>query len=496
MSLTEVWQPDIVVLDLMLPGIDGLEVCRRLRKARDGQHPLPVIMLTALGEESERVRGLETRRRRLRDQAVQPTGTHLARAGRPAARGAAGAVAAPPVPFRAGRYEVDVAARRIRRDGRELALTVREFDLLAFFIAHPGRAFTRTELLEQVWGWSFGDLSTITVCVRQTPRKGGGRANGTVAAADRLGDRLPVGGGPVVSAQIQVVLIAAACTSAVGLLGIGVMRLLRRASLRLSLQAGSAVAVLAIVAGTLGTAETMFISPHDLGVVVMVCVVAGIAAFGFCWLLGRQVETSSMALRHAARSLGHEAGGFRSPAVPMAAELAALSQELTATAAKLAESRARERRLEQSRRQLVAWVSHDLRTPLARLSAMAEALQDGIAADPGRYHRQIRAEVARLTGMVDDLFELSRIQSGTLQLSPDRIDLGDLVSDAVAGTEALARAKGVRLAGAGRRAAGHPTPIRASCHVRWPTCSSTPSSTPRRAAACMSRPRRRPSARC
>ena len=112
------------------------------------------------------------------------------------------------------------------------------------------------------------------------------------------------------SPQIQVVLIAAGCTGAVGLLGLGVMRLLRRASLRLSLQVGSTVAVLAIVAGTLATAETMFISPHDLGVVVMICVVAGLAAFGFCWLLGRQVETSSMELRHAARSLGHRAGRF------------------------------------------------------------------------------------------------------------------------------------------------------------------------------------------
>ena len=214
------------------------------------------------------------------------------------------------------------------------------------------------------------------------------------------------------SPQIQVVLIAGGCTGAVGLLGLGVMRLLRRASLRLSLQVGSTVAVLAIVAGTLATAETMFISPHDLGVVVMICVVAGLAAFGFCWLLGRQVGTSSMELQRAARSLGHQPGGFRSPAGPMAAELDALSQELTATAKKLAESRQREDRLEQSRRQLVAWVSHDLRTPLARLAAMAEALQDGIAADPARYHGQIRAEVARLTGMVDDLFELSASSPG------------------------------------------------------------------------------------
>jgi signal transduction histidine kinase len=248
-----------------------------------------------------------------------------------------------------------------------------------------------------------------------------------------------------VSPQMQVILIAAGCAGAVGIMGIFVLRLLRRAPLRLSLQAGSAVAVLAIVAGTLGTAETMFISPHDLGVVVMVCVVAGFVAFGFCWLLGRQVAASSAALRAAARSLGQEAGGFRSPTGPMAAELSALSEELAVTAQKLAESRQRERRLEQSRRELVAWVSHDLRTPLARLAAMAESLQDGMTTEPGRYHRQIRAEVTRLTGMVDDLFELARIQSGTLRLSPDKVLLSDLISDAVASTEALARANGIRL---------------------------------------------------
>ena len=172
LSLAEAWQPDIVVLDLMLPGIDGLEVYRRLRTAQDGQLPVPVIMLTALGEETERVRGLETgaddyvtkpfspRELTLRVQAV------LRRAGE-----AGAVVTAPPAALRAGRYEVDAAARRIRRDGRELALTVREFDLLAFFITHPGRAFTRAELLEQVWGWSFGDLSTITVCVRRLREK-------------------------------------------------------------------------------------------------------------------------------------------------------------------------------------------------------------------------------------------------------------------------------------------------------------------------------------
>jgi two-component system, OmpR family, response regulator ResD len=160
------WRPDLVVLDLMLPGASGLEVCRRLREEQDTQAPLPVIMLTALGEESDRVGGLESgaddyvtkpfspRELTLRVQAV----LRRARTSDPAAV---------PQPVRSGALEVDVAARRARRDGQELDLTVREFDLLAFFVLHPGRAFTRAELLEQVWGWSFGDLSTITVYVRR-----------------------------------------------------------------------------------------------------------------------------------------------------------------------------------------------------------------------------------------------------------------------------------------------------------------------------------------
>jgi hypothetical protein len=152
------------------------------------------------------------------------------------------------------------------------------------------------------------------------------------------------------SPQVQVIMIAAGCAGAVGVIGIGAIWLLRRASLRLSLMAASAIAVLAVVDGTMGTANAMFISQHDLRVVGMVCIVAGLVAFGFSWLLGRQVEVSSLAPRRAARSLGQEGSGFRPAAGPMAAELAALSRDLTATAAKLRESRERERRIEQSRR--------------------------------------------------------------------------------------------------------------------------------------------------
>jgi signal transduction histidine kinase len=249
------------------------------------------------------------------------------------------------------------------------------------------------------------------------------------------------------SAQIQIVLIAAGCTGAVGLAGTVVTRLLRRASLRMSIQASGAVPVLAIVAGTLGTAEAMFLSQHDLGVVVMVCIIAGVVACAFSWLLGRQVTSASVALRQAARSLGDEPGQFRPPALPLASEFAALSRDLADTSAKLETSRARERAIEQSRRHLVAWVSHDLRTPLAGLRAMAEALEDGVAADPSRYHKQMRAEAERLATMVDDLFELSRIHSGTLQLCWDEIAVDDMVSDVLASTDPLARERGVRLTG-------------------------------------------------
>jgi DNA-binding response OmpR family regulator len=168
LEIAAAWRPDLVVLDLMLPGVGGLEVCRRLREDRDNQAPLPVIMLTALSDESDRVRGLESgaddyvtkpfspRELILRVQAVL---RRAARASDPAE--------AVPQTVRSGRLEVDVPARRARCDGKELDLTVREFDLLAFLVCHPGRAFTRADLLEQVWGWSVGDQSTITVYVRR-----------------------------------------------------------------------------------------------------------------------------------------------------------------------------------------------------------------------------------------------------------------------------------------------------------------------------------------
>ncbi|MFE2009130.1 sensor histidine kinase [Streptomyces sp. NPDC059491] len=231
-----------------------------------------------------------------------------------------------------------------------------------------------------------------------------------------------------------------------GLGGAVVLRLVRRCSVAVSLTVVAAVTVTAMLAGTLAVAQAMFLSPHDLWVVTVVVAMAAIVSLGTALVLGRWVVARSRALTRATRAFG-DGGSFSAPGGAATAELAALTGELAATSAKLEASRSRERALEASRRELVAWISHDLRTPLAGLRAMAEALEDGVAADPARYHRQIRAEVDGLTSMVTDLFELSRIHAGALILHPSRMSMYDLVGDALSGADPLARANGVRLVG-------------------------------------------------
>jgi signal transduction histidine kinase len=245
-----------------------------------------------------------------------------------------------------------------------------------------------------------------------------------------------------------IALYAAAGTVVVGAAGGLVLAAVRRRSVAVSLAVLTAVTVGAMLAGTLSVAWAMFLSPHDLAVVVTVGLVGALAATAAALLLGRWVIGAHRALERSARSLG-EGGGFAAPAAPMPAELASLARQLADTSERLAASRERERALESSRRELVAWISHDLRSPLAGLRAMAEALEDGIAEDPDRYHRQIRGEVERLSAMVGDLFELSRIQAGSLALSPTRISVYDLISDAIAGADPLAKECGVLLADQG-----------------------------------------------
>lgn len=170
--------------------------------------------------------------------------------------------------------------------------------------------------------------------------------------------------------------------------------------------------------------------------------VTGIAAYG----VSRSIARDNKALHSAVADLGAgripEADGRR-----LSAEVERVRSELRTTAAALAATRERERGLETARRELVSWVSHDLRTPLAGLRAMAEALEDGVADDPELYYKQISSSVERLNQMVEDLFDLSRIQAGASSRDLENIALDDLVSDCVAALEPLAAAQGVRLVG-------------------------------------------------
>ncbi|WP_406275232.1 HAMP domain-containing histidine kinase [Streptomyces sp. NBC_00191] len=246
--------------------------------------------------------------------------------------------------------------------------------------------------------------------------------------------------------MLLIALFAFLGAAASGLLGALVLRLLRHRSVAVSLTVVAAVAVTAMLAGTLAVAQAMFLSRHDLTVVTTVVAMAAFVSLATALLLGRWVVARSRELTLAARSFG-DGGSFSAPDGTSTAELAALSRELAATSDRLAASRERERALETSRRELVAWISHDLRTPLAGLRAMSEALEDGMVADPARYHRQMRTEVDRLNSMVGDLFELSRIHAGTLALTPTRMSVYDLVGEALAGADPLAREHGVRLVG-------------------------------------------------
>jgi signal transduction histidine kinase len=203
--------------------------------------------------------------------------------------------------------------------------------------------------------------------------------------------------------------LALAGAAGVAVVGALVHRLLRGRSIVLHICLLLCVCVCGVLAGIVLVAQAMFLSPHDLRVLLIVIAMSGVVSLGMGVWLGRR---------------------------------------LAADAVWAEEARARERRMEVGRRELVAWVSHDLRTPLAGLRAMAEALEDGVVSDPdgvADYHRRIRVETDRMARLVDDLFELSRINAGALRLSLANVALGDIVSDAVASASPLADARGIRL---------------------------------------------------
>ena len=158
--------PDLVLLDVMLPGLDGLEVCRRLR----AMVPTSVIMLTARGEEADRVAGLELG---ADDYVAKPFSPRelMARVKAVLRRATAPPVHDNGMPLVCGDLEVDVRAHEARLGGDLVPLTAREFELLVFLMRHRRQVFTREQLLENVWGYTYGDTSTVTVHVRRLREK-------------------------------------------------------------------------------------------------------------------------------------------------------------------------------------------------------------------------------------------------------------------------------------------------------------------------------------
>jgi signal transduction histidine kinase len=237
--------------------------------------------------------------------------------------------------------------------------------------------------------------------------------------------------------------------------GIGILLLRRFAARSIGLMVTIVVAVSVVtsMAGVGVIAYRMLGSAQERDEILDLMVIAGLAALVVALFVGHRLTRASRAISSAVQEVG-DSGVYIAPPPPLPAELAELSDGLAAAHERLARARNRERALEASRRELVAWVSHDLRTPLAGLRAMAEALEDQVVVDPrtvSQYHSQIRREVNRLTGMIDDLFELSKIHAGALRLSRRMVGLEDLVAEVVASTEPVARAKGVRLTGAAVR---------------------------------------------
>ncbi|TQJ30750.1 sensor histidine kinase KdpD [Microbacterium sp. SLBN-146] len=243
---------------------------------------------------------------------------------------------------------------------------------------------------------------------------------------------------------LQVAGLSLAITAAVGGASVLVLLALRRSSLIVQVCVLVFASLLSVVLSMVAASWMMYLSAHDLTVAVNVAAISGTASLALVAGLGAVVVRNTRSLSRAARRIG---AGERLDAVgrQSSAEFDALARELLATSTRLAESRDREQRMDESRRELVAWIAHDLRTPLAGIMSMAEALEDDLASDPSRYHRQMREQVARLSALVDDLFELSKIDSGALRLSLQEITLYDVISDAVADLRAVSDGREIRI---------------------------------------------------
>ena len=248
---------------------------------------------------------------------------------------------------------------------------------------------------------------------------------------------------------IKLIGIAVGAAAVAVLLGLPLLHVLHRRALTVQVSVLALIIVAAIALGIFAAAQAMFIAHHDLVVIEVVLVAVATVGVTAAVALGGRIAATGSSLVAVTRRIGTPTD-LPAPRVSGPPELAQLADELALMEQRLGDARSRERAVEESRRELVAWVSHDLRTPLAAIRAMVEALEDGVVTDPAtvdRYHSMMRADTDRLAALVDDLFELSRTHAGALRLQLERVSLGDLVSDAIAGVAPVAEAKGVLLEG-------------------------------------------------
>ena len=262
-----------------------------------------------------------------------------------------------------------------------------------------------------------------------------------------------VSGIPLQSA-LRLLLYSTVGAALAGTIAALVLAALRRRSVGVQATVAALAPVVAVGIGVTWASDRMFLMSHDLRVLgVVLCGAGGVGVITSI-LLGRRVAGAARSVGDMARRLGEDGPGTELGEAGWArggpGELAALGAELQQTSARLSEAREKAAALEGSRRELVAWVSHDLRTPLAGIRAMVEALEDGVVDDTetvARYHTTIRQEADRLAGLVNDLFELSKIQAGSLSLTYESVPLDELVAEAISGTAMAASAKNIEMRG-------------------------------------------------
>ena len=243
---------------------------------------------------------------------------------------------------------------------------------------------------------------------------------------------------------VIVAITAGACTG-VGLAGMATLTVSRRWPLRRSVLLATMLPVVAVIVAVLVNVQAMFISAHDSVVVLVALAVSGVFAVVSALLVSRSLTRGTKELGVRLATLTGPGAASADTDLSLPAEIATLAGELEQTRAQLEDARERERAVERSRRELVAFMSHDLRTPLAGVRALAEALEDDVVDDVPAALRQLQSTVGRMTGLVDDLFELSRLTTGPQPRTRRPVSMTEVIGDVVSELQPAARRSGIVL---------------------------------------------------